>query len=251
MAFAVGGALLLGGASLAGSAMSNRTNRKIAEQTQAQNAQDKALTQQYAKAAMEQLPVGYQNAQAVRQQALGQGLGLAGQTFQPTAEMINQGGMMNQNALLAGLQLQRNAILGKDMDYSTLQAMSPQMDYAALSGLMNPQGLNFKAIEPIKNTFTTTQADIQSYLDENKDIEEDYKRQLPALRAGDPNNPNYKDLQSYGRWHYDNIGKYEIEQGKRTWSGQPVTTKAAPQAQAAQLVTTDQVSKILNAGMEP
>ena len=168
---------------------------------------------------MEQLPVGYQNAQAVRQQALGQGLGLAGQTFQPTAEMINQGGMMNQNALLAGLQLQRNAILGKDMDYSTLQAMSPQMDYAALSGLMNPQGLNFKAIEPIKNTFTTTQADIQSYLDENKDIEEDYKRQLPELRAGDPNNPNYKDIQSYGRWHYDNIGKYEIEQGKRSWSG--------------------------------
>jgi hypothetical protein len=251
MAFAVGGALILGGASLAGSAMSNRTNRKIAEQAQAQNAQDKALTQQYAKAAMEQLPVGYQNAQAVRQQALGQSLGLAGQTFQPTAEMINQGGMMNQNALLAGLQLQRNAILGKDMDYSTLQAMSPQMDYAALSGLMNPQGLDFKAIEPIKNTFTTTQADIQSYLDENKDIEEDYKRQLPELRAGDPNNPNYKDIQSYGRWHYDNIGKYEIEQGKRTWSGQPVTTKAAPQAQAAQLVTTDQVSKILNAGMRP
>jgi hypothetical protein len=83
-----------------------------------------------------------------------------------------------------------------------------------------------------------------------KDIEEDYKRQLPELRAGDPNNPNYKDIQSYGRWHYDNIGKYEIEQGKRTWSGQPVTT-AAPQAEAAQLVTTDQVSKILNAGMRP
>jgi hypothetical protein len=150
MAFAVGGALLLGGASLAGSAMSNRTNRKIAEQAQAQNAQDKALTQQYAKAAMEQLPVGYQNAQAVRQQALGQGLGLAGQTFQPTAEMINQGGMMNQNALLAGLQLQRNAILGKDMDYSTLQAMSPQMDYSALSGLMNPQGLDFQPLSQLR-----------------------------------------------------------------------------------------------------
>ena len=37
MAFAVGGALLLGGASLAGSAMSNRTNRKIAEQAQARS----------------------------------------------------------------------------------------------------------------------------------------------------------------------------------------------------------------------
>ena len=246
MAFAVGGALLLGGASLAGSAMSNRTNRKIAEQAQAQNAQDKALTQQYAKAAMEQLPVGYQNAQAVRQQAMNQGLGLAGQTFQPTAEMINQGGMMNQNALLAGLQLQRNAILGKDMDYSALQAMSPQMDYSALSGLTQPQGLDFKAIEPIKNTFTTTQADIQSYLDENKDIEEDYLRQLPELRAGDPNNPNYKDIQSYGRWHYDNIGKYEIEQGKRTWSGQPAKSEAAPQSQAAQLVTADQVQKAIS-----
>jgi hypothetical protein len=56
------------------------------------NQADKAMAQQYAQAAMQQLPVGYQNAQAVRQQALGQGLGLAGQTFQPTAEMINQGG---------------------------------------------------------------------------------------------------------------------------------------------------------------
>ena len=251
MAFVVGGALLLGGASLAGSAMSNRANRNIAEQSQAQNAQDKALTQQYAKAAMEQLPVGYQNAQDVRQQAMNQGLGLAGQTFRPTAEMINQGGMMNQNTLLAGLQLQRNATLGKEMDYSTLQAMSPQMDYSALSGLTDPQGLQFKSIEPIKNTFTTTQNEIQSYLDENPDIEIDYLNRLPELQAGDPNNPNYKDIQSYGKWHYDNIGKYEIEQGKRAWSGQPVTTEAAPQSQSAELVTTDQVSNILNAGMEP
>ena len=246
MAFVVGGALILGGASLAGSAMSNRTNKKIAAQNQAQNAQDKALTQQYAKAAMEQLPVGYQNAQDVRQQAMNQGLGLAGQTFRPTAEMINQGGMMNQNTLLAGLQLQRNATLGKDMDYSTLQAMSPQMDYSALSGLTNPQGLDFKAIEPMKNTFTVSQNEIQSYLDENKDIEADYLRRLPELRAGDPNNPNYKDIQSYGRWHYDNIGKYEIEQGKRSWSGNPVKSEAAPQSQAAQLVTADQVQKAIS-----
>ena len=247
MAFAVGGALLLGGASLAGSAMSNRTNRKIAEQAQAQNAQDKALTQQYAKAAMEQLPVGYQNAQAVRQQAMNQGLGLAGQTFQPTAEMINQGGMMNQEALLAGLQLQRNAILGKDMDYSTLQARSPQMDYSALQGLTQPQGLDFQPIEPMKNTFTTTQSEIQTYLDENPDIEKDYQRLLPQFREGDPNNPNYRDLQSYGKWHYDNIGKYEIEQGKRAPIG---STSSAGPAQASQLITTEQMSKILNSGQE-
>ena len=241
-------ALIGGGASLLGSASTNRAQRKATEEAKAMNQADKAMAQQYAQAAMQQLPVGYQNAQAVRQQALGQGLGLAGQTFQPTAEMINQGGMMNQNALLAGLQLQRNAILGKDMDYSTLQAMSPQMDYSALSGLTQPQGLQFQPIEPMKNTFTTSQADIQSYLDENKDIEEDYKRQLPQLRAGDPNNPNYKDIQSYGRWHYDNIGKYEIEQGKRAWSGHKGS--AAP-AQSTQLVTSEQMSKILNAGMRP
>lgn len=234
-------------ASLGGSAMTNRSQRKATEEAQAMNQADKAMAQQYAQAAMQQLPVGYQNAQAVRQQALGQGLGLAGQTFQPTAEMINQGGMMNQNALLAGLQLQRNAILGKDMDYSTLQAMSPQMDYSALSGLMNPQGLDFQPIEPMKNAFTTTQNEIQTYLDENPDIASDYQRLLPQLREGDPNNPNYKDIQSYGRWHYDNIGKYEIEQGKRA----PIGSKTAPQSEAAQLVTTDQVSTILNAGMRP
>jgi len=114
---------------------------------------------------------------------------------------------MKQNALLAGLQPQRKAILGKDMDYSTLQAMSPQMDYSALSGLTQPQGLNFQPIEPMKNTFTMPQAEIQTYLDENPDIAADYQRLLPQLRAGDPNNPNYRDVQSYAKWHYDNIGK--------------------------------------------
>ena len=239
--------LIGGGASLLGSGATNRAQRKATEEAQAMNQADKAMAQQYAQAAMQQLPVGYQNAQAVRQQGLNQALGLAGQTFQPTAEMINQGGMMNQNALLAGLQLQRNAILGKDMDYSTLQAMSPQMDYGSLQGLTQPQGLKFQPIEPMKNTFTITQNDIQSYLDENKDIEADYLRLLPQFREGDPNNPNYKDLQSYGRWHYDNIGKYEIEQGKRSWSGSKGS--AAP-AQTSQLVTSEQMSKILNSGQE-
>ena len=239
--------LIGGGASLLGSGATNRAQRKATEEAQAMNQADKAMAQQYAQAAMQQLPVGYQNAQAVRQQGLNQALGLAGQTFQPTAEMINQGGMMNQNALLAGLQLQRNAILGKDMDYSTLQAMSPQMDYGSLQGLTQPQGLKFQPIEPMKNTFTTTQNEIQSYLDENPDIAADYQRLLPQFREGDPNNPNYRDVQSYGRWHYDNIGKYEIEQGKRSWSGSKGS--AAP-AQTSQLVTSEQMSKILNSGQE-
>ena len=243
----VTGAIIGGAANLIGSAMTNRAQRKATEEAQAMNQADKAMAQQYAQAAMQQLPVGYQNAQAVRQQGLNQALGLAGQTFQPTAEMINQGGMMNQNALLAGLQLQRNAILGKDMDYSTLQAMSPQMDYGSLQGLTQPQGLNFQPIEPMKNTFTTTQNEIQTYLDENPDIAADYQRLLPQLREGDPNNPNYRDVQSYAKWHYDNIGKYEIEQGKRA----PIGSKgsAAP-AQTAQLVTSEQMSKILNSGQE-
>lgn len=241
------GAIIGGGANLIGSAMTNRAQRKATEEAQAMNQADKAMAQQYAQAAMQQLPVGYQNAQAVRQQGLNQALGLAGQTFQPTAEMINQGGMMNQNALLAGLQLQRNAILGKDMDYSTLQAMSPQMDYSALSGLTQPQGLNFQPIEPMKNAFTTTQNEIQTYLDENPDIAADYQRLLPQFREGDPNNPNYRDVQSYAKWHYDNIGKYEIEQGKRA----PIGSKSGQgAAQTSQLVTSEQMSKILNSGQE-
>jgi len=243
----VTGAIIGGAANLIGSAMTNRAQRKATEEAQAMNQADKAMAQQYAQAAMQQLPAGYQNAQAVRQQGLNQALGLAGQTFQPTAEMINQGGMMNQNALLAGLQLQRNAILGKDMDYSTLQAMSPQMDYSALSGLTQPQGLNFQPIEPMKNTFTTTQNEIQTYLDENPDIAADYQRLLPQFREGDPNNPNYRDVQSYAKWHYDNIGKYEIEQGKRA----PIGSKSGQgAAQTSQLVTSEQMSKILNSGQE-
>lgn len=240
-------ALASAAASLGGSAMSNRAQRKANEEAKAMNQADKAMAQQYAQAAMQQLPVGYQNAQDVRQQSLNQALGLTGQTFQPTAEMINQGGMMNQNTLLAGLGLSRNAILGKEMDYSTLQAMSPQIDYSALQGLTQPQGLNFQPIEPLKNTFTMPQAEIQTYLDENPDIAADYQRLLPQLREGDPNNPNYRDVQSYAKWHYDNIGKYEIEQGKRA----PIGSKAGQgAAQTSQLVTSEQMSKILNAGQE-
>ena len=72
-------ALIGGGANLVGSALTNRAQRKATEEAQAMNQADKAMAQQYAQAAMQQLPVGYQNAQAVRQQGLNQALGLAGQ----------------------------------------------------------------------------------------------------------------------------------------------------------------------------
>lgn len=243
MAFAVAA---MTAASLGGSLLTNRAGRKAAEQSQAQSAADKATALQLGKAAGDQYLPGYQNAQNVRQQVMDQNLGLAGQTFQPTMDVMQQGGMMNQEAILAGLGLHRNAILGKEMDYSALQAGGPQMDMSALSGLTNPETLQFTEFKaPDSGVMGFTAGDAGDYLEAFPDIKADYLAKRSELLEGDPENPNYRTLEAYGRWHYDNFGKAEIAAGKRLPIAEALKQRRAKGVVKAAPITTAQVAKAI------
>ena len=136
------------GASLIGGALDRRAAKKAASR---QNAIDAQRTQQ----ALSALQPGYQAAQDISQYALGQGnqmrqqgmqqgLGLIGQLYGPTAQFQQQGNLAAQRALLAGLPMQRNAILGVPVDYGQLQttqlSIDPEMLSRMLGGLSLPQG---------------------------------------------------------------------------------------------------------------
>jgi len=136
------------GANLIGGAADRRAAKKAISK---QNAIEAQRTQQ----ALSALQPGYQAAQDIsqhafgqgnmmRQQGMQQGLGLIGQLYGPTAQMQQQGNLAAQRALLAGLPMQRNAILGVPVDYGQLQttqlAVDPEMLSRMLSGLSLPQG---------------------------------------------------------------------------------------------------------------
>jgi hypothetical protein len=132
-------ALVMGGASLLGSAMDRRSQGKAVNQA---NEAGAARTQ----AGLSALAPGYQAAQDIRQQAFGtgqrmrqqgmqQGLGMLSQLYGPTANLYQQGNMAAQRALLAGVPLQRAAILGEPMDYSALQPTQISYDPNMLAGI--------------------------------------------------------------------------------------------------------------------
>jgi hypothetical protein len=126
-------------ASLAGSALDRRSQGKAVNQA---NEASAARTQ----AGLSALAPGYQAAQDIRQQAFGtgqrmrqqgmqQGLGMLSQLYGPTANLYQQGNMAAQRALLAGVPLQRAAILGEPMDYSALQPTQISYDPNMLAGI--------------------------------------------------------------------------------------------------------------------
>lgn len=139
MAAATTAALIGAGASLAGSALDRRSQGKAVNKA---NEAAAARTQ----AGLSALAPGYQAAQDIRQQAFGtgqrmrqqgmqQGLGMLSQLYGPTANLYQQGNVAAQRALLAGLPLQRAAILGEPMDYSALQPTQISYDPAMLAGI--------------------------------------------------------------------------------------------------------------------
>jgi len=142
---AVLGAVIGGGASLVGSAMDRRAQGKAANKA---NEVSAARTQ----AGLNALQPGFQTAQDIQQQAYGvgnqmrqqgmtQGLDIISQLYGPTAGMQQQGYMDAQRALLAGLPLQRAAILGGKIDYSQLQPSQTQYDPRLLAGIFANQQL--------------------------------------------------------------------------------------------------------------
>jgi len=225
-------------ASLGGSILGNKAQEKAAEQAAAQRQANMGLIQNYGQRAVESLTPGYQSAQAIRQQAMNQNIGMAGSTFRPMIESVQSGDLMAQQALLAGLMGQRSAILGEPMNYGALQAQSVPVNYAALSGLTSPQGLQFNQITrpDFGDTAQTDWKafDARNYLAANPDVAADYNAKKDQLIAG--GDPQFRTLEGYAKWHYDNYGKAE---GRSL-----APTTAAPAASPQ--ITTAQVKQVLN-----
>ena len=134
--------------SLAGSAMDRRAQGKAVNKA---NEASAARTQ----AGLEALRPAFEASQNVRREALGmgsqmrqqgmqQGLGMIGQMYGPTADLMQQGNMAAQRMMLAGLPMQRAAILGGKIDYSQLQPQTINYDPNMLAGIFGqaqlPQG---------------------------------------------------------------------------------------------------------------
>ena len=228
-------------ASLGGSILGNKAQKDAVKQAEAQRQANMGLIQDYGQRAIEAIMPGYQTAQGVRQQAMGQNLALTGSTFRPMLESVQMGDYMGQQALLAGLMGQRNAILGDPINYGALQAQSVPVNYNALSGLTSPQGIDFTPMQTPEyskgaqmewNAQTT-----QDYLAANPDVRADYQANKAALLQG--GDPQFRTEEGYAKWHYDNYGRKE---------NRPLKLEAPdvkPKAQG-EAFSYDQVYKALN-----
>ena len=242
MAFAATAAAIgSAAASLGGSYLQNKANEKMAEKSAEQRAQEISMIKDYGQRATESMLPAYQAAQDIRQQGMNQNLALAGQTFRPMVDATQTGDYMAQQALLAGLMGQRNAILGDNINYGNLQAQSVPMDYSQLTGLTNPQGLDFKPFEQIEYSNSGVMDwdanTAQKYLSANPDVLEDYNANKAKLLEG--GDPQFRTAEGYAKWHWDNYGR----EGGR--SLEPATAGAATSGVAGESFSSEQVAKAL------
>jgi hypothetical protein len=234
-------------ASLAGSVLDYKQQKKAIKQAEEDRAANIGLIQQYGGNAIESLTPAYQNAQNIQQQATNQNLQRTGDIFRPMVSTIQDGDYMAQQAALAGLMGQRNAILGDSINYGALQAQRVPVNFNALTGITNPQTLDYANFQvPEYGSSSNTQAQsnwtdgsARSYLDANPDIEINYNQLKPQLLAG--GDPQFVTVEGYATWHYDNYGKQE---------GRPLKPTNTDTKQGATF-STEQVKQALNSGSEP
>jgi hypothetical protein len=230
-------------ASLAGSVLDYKQQKKAIKQAEEDRAANIGLIQQYGGNAIESLTPAYQNAQNIQQQATNQNLQRTGDIFRPMVSTIQDGDYMAQQAALAGLMGQRNAILGDSINYGALQAQRVPVNFNALTGITNPQTLDYANFQvPEYGSSSNTQAQsnwtdgsARSYLDANPDIEINYNQLKPQLLAG--GDPQFTTVEGYATWHYDNYGKQE---GR--------LLKSATGTKQGATFSTEQVRDALNSG---
>jgi len=117
---------------------------------------------------------------------------------------------------MAGLQGQRNAVLGDAIDYSALSPQNVPIDYSALTGLTNPAQIDFVEMQaPQFGDTTNTQAqqswtsgEAAQYLANYPDLTEWYEANKEQL-IRDSGNPIFNSLEGYAKYHWDNFGKAE------------------------------------------
>ena len=249
-------------ASLAGSVLDYKQQKKALKQSEEDRNRTIGLIQQYGGNAIESLTPAYQNAQNIQTQAANQGVNLTGSVFRPMIDTMQDADYMSQQAIIAGMMGQRNAILGDSINYGALQAQKVPVNYSALTGITNPATLDYANFEmPEYGASSNTQAQenwtdgsARSYLNANPDIEINYNQLRPQLLAG--GDPQFATVEGYATWHYDNYGKQE---GRLLAPNPSATTnnsvektavpanKSAPKAAAS--FKADQVRIALNAGM--
>lgn len=132
---AIGGA----GVGLLGIGADNKNQKKGREMQERQRAESLKYIQEQVAKTQGQLFQLFPQAQQSRQQAMLAGTDLFKQAFPAQMEAFQGGNMMAQQALLAGLPQANNAILGRPMDLSGLQAQRVPVSAQALQGLFNPQ----------------------------------------------------------------------------------------------------------------
>ena len=256
MAFIAGAAMvsagLAGGASLAGSTLDYKAQKKALKQAEEDRAANIGLIQQYGGNAIESLTPAYQNAQNIQQQATNQGLNLTGSAFRPMVDTLQSGDYMAQQAAIAGMMGQRNAILGDPINYGALQAQNVPVNFNALTGLTNPQTLDYANFQvPEYGSSSNTQAQsnwtdfsARSYLNANPDIEINYNQMRPQLLAG--GDPQFATIEGYATWHYDNYGRQEGRPLAPANSGNQQAATSSNQQGAS--FNEDQVREALNSG---
>ena len=241
----------MGAASIGSSIMGNNAQKDAIAQAEAQRQANMGLIQQYGNRASEALLPGYQAGQNIRQEGMNRNMALAGSTFRPMIETMQSGDMMAQQALIDSIGRMRNARLGDPVG-APIQAQNVPMDYSALSGLINPQPLQFQPIQETQFSDTGmtdwSSADVNKYLEAQKDVKDDYMANRDELIAG--GDPQFATLEGYARWHYDNKGRDEIAKGLRS-AVEGVTVPgptSGMQGPSQGAFTSQQVANIFNMG---
>tara|TARA_R110000822_G_scaffold87262_1_gene202872 strand:- start:143 stop:637 length:495 start_codon:yes stop_codon:yes gene_type:complete len=134
---AVAAAAISAGANLIGNKMTNTAQKKAA-------AEANQIAQAKTTAGLGYLEPAYNKGMDAQQRAYEQSLALQGQTFRPTIDAMQGGNLAAQRQILAGLPMQRAAILGGKIDYSQLQPYQQNIDTSAMQGLFNPQAMQFR-----------------------------------------------------------------------------------------------------------
>jgi len=150
----IAGSLITAGATYLGNKKTNAAQKKAVEEAnrvaQAETTARLGYLESGANKALGYLEPAYGRGMDAQQRAYEQALALQGQTFRPTIDAMQGGNLAAQRAILAGLPMQRAAMLGGKIDYSQLQPYQQNIDTSAMQGLFNPQAMQFRPQAPMQ-----------------------------------------------------------------------------------------------------
>lgn len=144
---AVIGAGVSSAASLAGSALDYKAQKKISKELAKQAKAREALIIKYGQRQVDSLDGGYNAAKDTTETAVNRNLSLTGQTLKPMIEVGQAGDNLSQQMLNAGVTNSRAARRGDAVDNSLYTPQNVAVDYNALTGLTNPEPVKYAGFE--------------------------------------------------------------------------------------------------------